>query len=125
MFYILINRYDVLKTALEEVKSIENPRITLEVSFFDESAQDNGGPHREFFHICLKEIKAMYFDTGLKVHLSEYFTTVGLIMALSTLQNEPIPRFLNEDLHALFSPKMLTNPCIAKLQNGFDMLGLC
>ena len=25
--YILINRYDVLKTALEEVKSIENPRI--------------------------------------------------------------------------------------------------
>jgi hypothetical protein len=54
--YILINRYNVLKTALEEVKSIENPRVTLEVSFCNETAQDNGGPRREFFRICLKEI---------------------------------------------------------------------
>ena len=47
--YILINRYDVLKTALEEVKSIENPRVTLEVSFYNETAQDNDGPRREFW----------------------------------------------------------------------------
>ncbi|CAB4021455.1 leucine-rich repeat-containing DDB_G0290503 isoform X1, partial [Paramuricea clavata] len=124
--YILINRYDVLKTALEEVKSIENPRVTLEVSFDNETAQDNGGPRREFFRICLKEIKTTYFDNGLKAHLADDYTIVGLIMALSTLQNGAIPRFLNEeDLQALFSPKTPTNLCIAKLQNGFDMLGLC
>ena len=124
--YILINRYDVLKTALEEVKSIENPRVTLEVSFYNETAQDNGGPRREFFRICLKEIKTTYFDNGLKAHLADDYTIVGLIMALSTLQNGAIPRFLNEeDLQALFSPKTPTNLCIAKLQNGFDMLGLC
>jgi hypothetical protein len=47
-------------------------------------------------------------------------------MALSTLQNGAIPMFLNEeDLQALFSPKTPTNLCIAKLQNGFDMLVLC
>ncbi|CAB4037481.1 leucine-rich repeat-containing DDB_G0290503 isoform X1, partial [Paramuricea clavata] len=124
--YILINRYDVLKTALEEVKSIENPRVTLEVSFDNETAQDNGGPRREFFRICLNEIKTTYFDNGLKAHLADDYTIVGLIMALSTLQNGAIPRFLNEeDLQALFSPKTPTNLCIAKLQNGFDMLGLC
>ena len=124
--YILINRYDVLKTALEEIKSIENPRLTLEVSFYKESAQDNGGPRREFFRICLKEMKAKYFDNGLKAHLANDYTTVGLIMALSTLQNGAIPRFLNEeDIQALFSPNAPPNPCIEKLQNGFDMLGLC
>ena len=31
----------------------------------------------------------------------------------------------DEHLQALFSPVMPTNPCIAKLQHGFDMLGLC
>ncbi len=124
--YILINRYDVLKTALEEIKSIENPRLTLEVSFYKESAQDNGGPRREFFRICLKEIKAKYFDNGLKAHLAKDYTTVGLIMALSTLQNGAIPRFLNEeDIQALFSPNVPPNQCIEMLQNGFDMLGLC
>ena len=121
--YILINRNNVLKTALEEVKSIENPRVTLEVSFYNEIAQDNGGPRREFFLICLQEIKSTYFDSGLKEHLGEDYITVGLIMALSTLQNGAIPRFLNDEhLQALFSPVVPTNPCIAKLQHGFDML---
>lgn len=124
--YILVNRYDVLNTALEEVKCIENPRITLEVSFYGESAQDYGGPRREFFRICLQEIKAKYFDNGFREHLADDYTTVGLIMALSILQNGAIPRFLKEeDLQALFSTDQPSNPCIAKLQDGFDMLGLC
>ena len=32
--FININRYDVLKSAFEEIKAIENLRLTLEVSFY-------------------------------------------------------------------------------------------
>ena len=77
----------MLKAALEEVMSIENRRVTLEVSFYNAIAQDNAGPRREFFRICLQEIKSTYFDTGLKEHLADDYNTVGLIMALSTLKN--------------------------------------
>ena len=46
-------------------------------------------------------------------------------MALSTLQNGSVPRFLREDhLQTLFSSQEPSNPCIAKLQIGFKNLGL-
>lgn len=32
--YILINRHDVLGTAIEEIKATENPRLALEISFY-------------------------------------------------------------------------------------------
>ena len=74
----------------------------------------------EFFRLCLPDIKAKYFDNGLKDHLANDYSTIGLIMALSTLQNGSIPRFLREDhLQALFSSKEPSSPCISKLQIGF------
>ena len=46
-------------------------------------------------------------------------------MALSTLQNGSIPRFLKEDdLQALFSSEEPSNPCISMLQIGYKHLGL-
>ena len=123
--YILINRDDVLKTALEEIQFLKEPRLTLEVGFYDESAQDFGGPRQEFFRLCLQEIKAKYFDNGLKDHLVDDYSTVGLIMALSILQNGVIPRFLKEeDLQALFSSEEPSDGCISKLRVGFEDLGL-
>lgn len=123
--YILINRDDVLKTALEEIQFLKEPRLTLEVGFYDESAQDFGGPRQEFFRLCLQEIKAKYFDNGLKDHLVDDYSTVGLIMALSILQNGVIPRFLKEeDLQALFSSEEPSDCCISKLRVGFESLGL-
>lgn len=70
--------------------------------------------------MCLREIKAKYFDSGLKEHLSYDYSTIGLIMALSTLQNGSIARFLKEDhLQALFSSEEPSNPCISKLRFAF------
>ena len=55
--FILISRHNVLGTALEEIPCIEDVQLTLEVSFYGENAQDAGGPRKEFFRLCLQEIK--------------------------------------------------------------------
>jgi hypothetical protein len=109
---------------MEEVHEIKNPRLTLEVSFYGGSAQDAGGPRREFFRLCLHEIKAKYFDNGLKEHLSKDYENVGLLMALSVLQNGSIPRFLSENhLQELFNSSQ-PSKCIRNLRKGFAKVGL-
>ena len=123
--FILINRQDVLKSAMDEIQFLKDPTLTLSIGFYGECAEDYGGPRKEFFRLCLRDIKVTYFDNGLKDHLADDYSTIGLIMALSTLQNGNIPRFLREDhLQALFSSQEPSNPCIAKLQIGFKNLGL-
>ena len=42
--FVCIDRYQVLKSAKEELNDIENPRLTLEVSFYGEADNDAGGP---------------------------------------------------------------------------------
>ena len=34
--YILVNRYNLLETAFDEIQLIENPRLTLQVQFYGE-----------------------------------------------------------------------------------------
>ena len=36
--------------------SLEDPRFTIEASFYGERAQNYGGPRREFFATIIKEI---------------------------------------------------------------------
>lgn len=122
--FILINRHDIMNSAKEEIESITDYRKTLEVSFYGEAARDFGGPRKEFFRLCLREIKEKYFDKGLKEHLDEEYETAGVIMALSILQNGSIPRFLSEDILKQLFEKECPHSCIAKLQSGFDKLGL-
>lgn len=122
--FVLINRHDVLATAFDEVRSIENPRLTLEVSFYGENAQDAGGPRREFFRLSLRQIMEKYFDKGLKEHIFEDYKIVGLIMALSILQNGNIPRFPEELLQELFICDHPQSKCVASLREGFNQLGL-
>ena len=62
--FVCIDRYQVLKSAKKELNDIENLRFTLEVSFYGEAANDEGGPRKEFFRMCLKEIKDKYFGNG-------------------------------------------------------------
>ena len=110
---------------MEELQFLKDPRLTLVVGFYDERAEDYGGTRKEFFRLCLREIKAKYFDSGLKGRLSYDYSTIGLIMALSTLQNGSIPRFLKEvHLQALFSSEEPSNPCISKLRFAFKTHGL-
>lgn len=122
--FVFVFRYNVLDSALEEVQQLKNPRLTLEVSFYGESAQNSGGPRREFFRLCLQEIKTKYFDNGLKEHLSKDYENVGLLMALSVLQNGAIPRFLSEEvLQELFNASK-PSKCIENLRKGFARVGL-
>ena len=64
--FILINRQDVLKSTMDEMQFLKDPRLTLSVGFYGECAEDYGGPRKEFFRLCLQDIKAQYFDNGLK-----------------------------------------------------------
>ena len=110
---------------MEEVQFLKDPRLALAVGFYGESAEDYSGPRKEFFRLCLREIKAKYFDNGLKDHLSNDYSTIGLIMVLSTLQNGSVPRLLKEDhLQALFPSEEPSNPCISRLRFGFKTLEL-
>ena len=60
----------------------------------------------------------------MKEHVSEDYDTLGTILALSTLQNGPIPRFLKEEhLQELFFSES-PSPCIDYLRKGFRRLGL-
>jgi hypothetical protein len=123
--FILINRQNVLGTAMEEIPCIEDVQLTLEVSFYGENAQDAGGPRKEFFRLCLQEIKKTYFDNGLKEHLSEDYQIIGLIMALSVLQNGKMPRFLDEDqLQAVLGDGKTSSKCLTNLSQGLNKLGL-
>lgn len=47
--FVCIDRFNILESAMEEFKDLQNPRLTLEVSFYGEQAHDAGGPRKEFF----------------------------------------------------------------------------
>ena len=55
--FVCIDRFNVFSSAAEEFHYIQNLRLTLEVSYYGEKAQDAGGPRKEFFRLCLKEIQ--------------------------------------------------------------------
>ena len=122
--FIHVDREDILQSAFEELRSLENPRLTLEVSFYGELASDLGGPRKEFFMLCLREIQSKYFDKGLRDYMSEDYEVVGLIMGLSILQNGRVPHFLNEEMIKETFMSETPSPCIAKLRAGFAKVGL-
>ena len=122
--FVCIDRYQVLKSAKEELNDIENPRLTLEVSFFGEAANDAGGPRKEFFRLCLKEIKDKYFGNVLNDLIAEEYEFVGMIMALSILQNGPVARFVPEEILQQIFLDAPPGPFIAELRKGFMKLGL-
>lgn len=118
-------RFDILKSAFDELEDIQDLRLTLQVCFYGELASDYGGPRREFFRLTLQKIKEVYFDEGLRELLVEDYEKVGIIMALSILQNGPIPVFLPEYLlEELFKEKHPCHACITSLRKGLQKLGL-
>ena len=122
--FIHVDREDILQSAFEELRSLENPCLTLEVSFYGELASDLGGPRKEFFMLCLREIQSKYFDKGLRDYMSEDYEVIGLIMALSILQNGRVPHFLDEEMIKETFMSETPSPCIAKLRAGFAKVGL-
>ena len=72
----------------------------------------------------LIEIKENFFDEGLRIDLAENYTTVGVVMGLSVLQNGKIPHFIPEEvLHEIVQGPSLSS-CIKYLQKGLQKVGI-
>lgn len=78
--YILVDRGNILQTAFDEVRELEDLRMTLQVQFYEECADDYGGPRKEFFRLVMNAIKEKYFDKGIREHLADDYETVGILM---------------------------------------------
>lgn len=124
--FILIDRHKVLEMAFDELRAMKvDPRLILEVSFYGENAQDFGGPRKEFFNLAVGEIKAKYFDKGWREHLAEDYEMVGLLLALSMLQNGVLPKFFSGAFLATsFADNPPENECVANFRKGLQKLGI-
>ncbi|KAK3101168.1 hypothetical protein FSP39_001460 [Pinctada imbricata] len=123
--FIMVDRLNLLQTAKDEIDSLTNLRPTLEVQFYNEVAVDNGGPRKEFFRLCMQEIKEKYFDNGLRELISDQYIFVGKLFALSIVQNGTIPAFLQaEVIQEMFYSDQSQSSCISNIQIGMDALGL-
>ena len=124
--FIAVDRENILETTFDELKCVKDPRITFEVDFYGEMAQDSGGPRKEWIRLCNQQIKSKYFDLGLKEHLKDDYFFVGQMAAIALLQNGQTPRYFPEDvLNLIFvneDPKV--SPCILRLREGLDTLGI-
>ena len=122
--FIHIDREEILPSAFEEVRSLENPRLTLEVSFYGELASDLGGPRKEFFTLCMREIQRKYFANGLRDYMSGDYEIVGLLMGLSLLQNGHVPNFLTDEIIEETFSSESPSPCIVKLCTGLGKISV-
>ena len=85
-----------------------------------------GDQGKNFFRLCLNKIQERLFENGLRELMAKEYEFAGTIvaLALSILQNGPVPWFIPEEiLHETFlgDPQ---NPCIAELRKGLMTLGL-
>lgn len=124
--YISVDRDNVLETTFSELKDVKDPRITFEVQFYGEEAEDRGGPRKEWIRLCNQKIQLKYFEQGLKEHLASDYFYVGQMAAIALLQNGQLPVYFPETvLQNIFTaPFPSTHPCISNLQKGLDSLGI-
>ncbi|XP_052281203.1 uncharacterized protein LOC127878711 [Dreissena polymorpha] len=108
--FIIVDRVNILQTSFEELsdKTTEELGKTLEVQFYTEAAEDYGGPRKEFFRIILRAIKEKYFDSGLRELLQDDDRMVGIVFALTILQNGKLPTFMNATFLFHATPVTLT-----------------
>lgn len=92
--FITVDRDNILKTTFDELKNIDDPRITFQVQFYEENAVDSGGPRKEWIRLCNMNIKQKYFEHGLQSHLSEDYFLVGQMVGIALLQNGQLPVFI-------------------------------
>ena len=124
--YITVDRENVLSTTIEELKDITDPRMTFQVQFYGEQAVDSGGPRKEWLQLCQRAIYSKYFEHGLKEHLATDYFYVGQLIAISMLQNGPLPNYLQEDVltEIFFNDSPSVSQCIKKLHEGLDTLAI-
>ena len=124
--FMAVDRDNVLETTFNELRSVEDPRITFQVEFYGEQAEDIGGPRKEWIRLFNQQIKAKYFDHGLKEYLTEEYYFVGQMAAIALLQNGQAPRYFSEELlnDIFVSDELASSKCVLKLRQGLDTLGI-
>ena len=125
--FITVDREKILQTTFEELKSVDDPRVTFEVQFYGEQAVDSGGPRREWIRLCNQQIKVKYFDNGIKEHLLEDYFYVGQMVSIALLQNGQLPVYIPEDiLQAIFVGKCeQLSPCMRVCKMADNIMRVC
>ena len=123
--FITVDRHNILETTFEELKHVADPRVTFEVQFYGEQAVDSGGPRKEWIRLCNQKIKDIYFDNGLKEHISEDYYYIGQMVCIALLQNGQLPVYIPEEiLQAIFVEDPELPSCVRELKGGMDTLGI-
>ena len=122
--FIIVDRDNLLKTAFDEMSSITNFRLPLEVKFSGEEAEDHGGPRKEFFRLILILIKENYFNGGLKEEVADEYIMCGTLMGLSMIQRGNIPQFLGEDILDELVYSSAPSICLSQLGTGLQSVGI-
>ncbi|CAH3123927.1 unnamed protein product, partial [Pocillopora meandrina] len=125
--FITVDRNNILETTFEELKHVADPRVTFEVQFYGEQAVDSGGPRKEWIRLCNQKIKDIYFDNGLKEHMSEDYYYIGQMVCIALLQNGQLPVYRPEEiLQAIFVEDLELPSCVRELkefsEEGSNML---
>ena len=66
-----------------------------------EVSVDLGGPRKEWIRLVNREMKAKYFDNGLREYLSQDYYYVGIMIAVAMLQNGQIQNKVWQNYHIL------------------------
>ena len=123
--FITVDRHNILETTFEELKHVADPRVTFEVQFYGEQAVASGGPRKEWIRLCNQKIKDIYFDNGLKEHMSEDYYYIGQMVCIALLQNGQLPVYIPEEiLQAIFVEDLELPSCVRELKGGMDTLGI-
>ena len=59
--FVAVDRDNGLETTFDELRSVEDPRITFQVEFYGEQAEDIRGPRKEWIRLFNQQIKTKYF----------------------------------------------------------------
>ena len=94
--YISVDRDNILETTFSELNDVNDPRITFEVQFYGEQAEDREGSRKEWIRLCNQKIQPKYFEQGLKEHLVSDYFYIGQIAAIALLQNGQLPVYFPE-----------------------------
>lgn len=72
----------------------------------------------------MNAIKIKYFNNGWRSHIAADYEVVGLVFALSALQNGLMPRFFSEEMLQDIFKSDTNNPCIINVRKGMEKVGL-
>ena len=123
--FITIDRDKVLETTFSELEFVDDYKLTFKVDFMGEESVDLGGPRREWIRLVNREMKAKYFDNGLRQYLSQGYFYVGIMIAVAMLQNGPLPAFIEDHvLQEILSTDKTLDPCVSEIKAGLEKLGM-